>query len=167
MIWIMAIILFAGITGFQDLMTARNIEDYQWVYAEKGRFTKANESDEQLIRDLVAKYASAREVRNPEAIDALFTPDADQLVSSGEWRFGRDSLVAGMLRSSQRNPGDRTITVERVRFISSETAIADARYAIKGRDGAADRNMWSTFIVVKEAGGWRLAAIRNMLPAGA
>ena len=28
-----------------------------------------------------------------------------------------------------------------------------------------DRRMWSTFVMVKEADGWRIAAIRNMLPA--
>jgi hypothetical protein len=25
--------------------------------------------------------------------------------------------------------------------------------------------MWSTFVMVKEADGWKIAAIRNMLPA--
>jgi hypothetical protein len=30
---------------------------------------------------------------------------------------------------------------------------------------AGDRRMWSTFVMVKEAGEWRIAAIRNMLPA--
>ena len=28
-----------------------------------------------------------------------------------------------------------------------------------------DRRMWSTFVMVRESGGWRIAAIRNMLPA--
>jgi hypothetical protein len=25
--------------------------------------------------------------------------------------------------------------------------------------------MWSTFVMTREGGGWRIAAIRNMLPA--
>ncbi|TDI72183.1 MAG: DUF4440 domain-containing protein, partial [Bacteroidetes bacterium] len=32
-------------------------------------------------------------------------------------------------------------------------------------DGTA-RKMWSTFIVVRNEDGWKIAAIRNMLPAG-
>ena len=126
----------------------------------------ADESkDAQAVRDLVGRYADARENRDPKAIEALFTEHADQLVSSGEWRFGRDTLVEGMLGSSRRNPGGRTITVERVRFLSADSAIADARYVIKGTDGAPDRKMWSTFVAVRTDDGWRLSAIRNMLPA--
>ncbi len=123
----------------------------------------AQTPDEQAIIDLVAAYNDARETRDPAAIDALFTDDADQLVSSGEWRRGRDTLVKGMLGSSQRNPGTRTLTVETVRFVSDEVAIADARYEIAGADSV--RKMWSTFLAKKEDGRWRIAAIRNMLPA--
>lgn len=121
--------------------------------------------DEQAIKDLVAAYAAARESRDPAAIQKLFTEDADQLVSSGVWRRGRESLVQGMLGSSQRNPGTRTLTVQTVRFPAPDVAVADARYVIKGTGGAEDRRMWSTFLSVRTETGWRIAAIRNMLPA--
>ena len=39
---------------------------------------------------------------------ALFTADANQLVSSGEWRRGRDAVVKGSLASSQQTQGTRT-----------------------------------------------------------
>lgn len=125
----------------------------------------AQAGDDAAIRALVAKYAAAREERDPEAIGALFTDDADQLVSSGTWRRGRDELVRGMLDSSRRNPGERTITVETVRFLTPEVAIANARYEIAGADGREARRMWSTFVVQRTESGWRIAAIRNMLPA--
>lgn len=119
-------------------------------------------ADEKAIKDLVAAYNAARDAEDPAAIELLFTEDADQLVSSGEWRRGRDELVAGMLRSSQANPGDRTLTVETVRFPDPDVAVADARYEI---DAAGEtRRMWSTFIAVRTGDGWRLSAIRNMLP---
>lgn len=121
--------------------------------------------DEQAIKDLVAAYAAARESRDPAAIRKLFTADADQLVSSGVWRHGREALVDGMLGSSQRNPGTRTLTVETVRFPAPDLAVADARYVIKGTGGAQDRRMWSTFLCLRSETGWRIAAIRNMLPA--
>lgn len=122
-------------------------------------------SDDAAVRDLVAKYASAREHADAASIGKLFTTDADQLVSSGEWRQGRESLVKGMLASSRGNPGDRTITVETVRFVAPNVALADARYEIAASDGKAARRMWSTFLAVRTGDGWRIAAIRNMLPA--
>ncbi|MBK8504251.1 MAG: hypothetical protein IPL46_19830 [Saprospiraceae bacterium] len=70
-----------------------------------------------------------------------------------------------MMSSSRNNPGDRTLTVEKVRFFSLETAIADARYEIKGSLGSPDRKMWSTFVVWRDHGLWKIAAIRNMLPS--
>jgi uncharacterized protein (TIGR02246 family) len=120
--------------------------------------------DEAAIRDVVKEYVAARERRDAAAIGALFTSDADQLVSSGEWRRGRDELVKGTLASSQRTGGSRTIALETIRFPTRDVAIADGRYAITGGAGG-DRRMWSTFVMTRAAGGWRIAAIRNMLPA--
>ena len=61
---------------------------------------------------------------------ALFTADADQLTSSGEWRRGRDELVRGTLASSKANSGARTITIKTVRFPAPDVAIADGEYVI-------------------------------------
>ncbi len=122
--------------------------------------------DRNKITQLIDDYAHAREQNDPEKIQMLFTSDADQLVSSGEWRYGMESLVEGMLRSSASNPGDRSLTVETIRFFNKHTAIADARYEIKAPDGTVARKMWSTFVVVIKKGQWKIAAIRNMLPAG-
>jgi uncharacterized protein (TIGR02246 family) len=119
--------------------------------------------DEGAVRDIVRQYVDAREARDPKAVSSLFTADADQLVSSGEWRLGRDNVVSGSLASSSQTGGKRTIDVERVRFVSSDVAIADGRYSITGEGN--DRRMWSTFVMVRSSGSWRIAAIRNMLPA--
>ena len=68
------------------------------------------------IIQIVADYNAARDSQDPKAIEKLFTDDADQLVSSGVWRRGKPTLVEGMLASSAGNPGDRTLTVEKVGF---------------------------------------------------
>lgn len=120
---------------------------------------------ESAVRDLVARYVDAREHRDAKAIEALFTPDADQLVSSGEWRKGRDAVVRGTLASSESTGGRRTITVESVRFLSPDAAIADGRYEISGLAGGQARRMWTTILCSRTPDGWRIAAIRNMLPA--
>lgn len=119
----------------------------------------------EVIKDLVACYASARESRDAGEIRKLFTDNADQLVSSGVWRRGREALVEGMLGSSRRNPGTRRLTVESVRFPGAGVALADARYVISRSGGGAERRMWSTFVCLRTGEGWWIAAIRNMLPA--
>jgi len=46
-------------------------------------------------------------------------------------------------------------------------AIADGPYEIAGGQDAAARKMWSSFVMVRADGGWKISAIRNMLPAPA
>jgi uncharacterized protein (TIGR02246 family) len=122
-------------------------------------------ADDSAIRELVKNYLAAREHNDPKAVRALFTDDADQLVSSGEWRKGREAVVKGTLASSRNTGGTRTITVKNIRMVTSDVAIADGAYELSGLKGGTTRNMWSTFVMKREAGGWRIAAIRNMLPA--
>jgi ketosteroid isomerase-like protein len=116
------------------------------------------------IYGLINKYSVARENRDTLLLKTILTEDIDQLVSSGEWRNGLNEAVQGMLRSSATSPGTRTLTVEKLKFLDSKNAIADARYEIKNPDGTT-RKMWSTFVVVQQKGNWKISAIRNMLPA--
>jgi uncharacterized protein (TIGR02246 family) len=123
--------------------------------------TKAQEKQ---ILTLIAQYSQARETRDPDLLKSILTEDTDQLVSSGEWRRGVDAALTGMMQSSASRPGSRTLTVETIRFLGPTTAIADARYEIENTDETI-RKMWSTFIVSFQENQWKIAAIRNMLPA--
>jgi uncharacterized protein (TIGR02246 family) len=122
----------------------------------------AQTNEEAAIREVVKKYVDARDRADAKAIEALFTSDADQLVSSGEWRKGRADVVRGTVASSQSATGKRTITVESVRLIAPNVALADGRYEIAGPE---TRKMWTTLLLTRGPDGWRIAAIRNMLPA--
>jgi uncharacterized protein (TIGR02246 family) len=122
-------------------------------------------NDEAAIREMVQRYVDARDKMDERAIDALFTSDADQLVSTGEWRKGRKEVVRGTLASSQSSAGKRTITVVSVRFLAPNVALADGRYEISGLAGAESRKMWTALVLTRGSDGWRIAAIRNMLPA--
>ena len=124
-------------------------------------------TDDTAVRELVKRYNNAREANDPKAIAALFVADADQLVSSGEWRRGRDVVVKGAMASSAQTGGTRTLTVETVRMVSPDVAIADARYEISGLADGSTRRMWSTFVMARQQGGWQISAIRNMLPTAA
>ena len=122
------------------------------------------ETYKQQITTLIAQYSQARETKDAELLTKILTKDIDQLVSSGTWRRGFDTALQGMMRSSNQRPGSRTLTVETVRFLTPQSAIADARYEVTNQDGSK-RKMWSSFIVVHQDNRWKIAAIRNMLPA--
>jgi len=127
--------------------------------------SEINKIQKQEIYSLIEKYSKSRETMDTVILKSILTPDIDQLVSSGEWRIGIEGAMKGMGRSSENNPGKRTLKVEKIRFLNTESAIVDARYEIENANGTT-RKMWSTFIVVIEENIWRITAIRNMLPAG-
>lgn len=123
-----------------------------------------SKGDESRVSQLVEGYVAARDARDIPGVEARLAASVDQLTSRGEWRRGVEASVAGMRRSTQQNPGRRTIAIETVRFVAPTVALVDARYTIE-REGAAPRQLWSSFTVVKAADGWKIAAIRNMQPA--
>jgi uncharacterized protein (TIGR02246 family) len=128
-----------------------------------GQGNSREDEQKQAIYSLIDQYSLAREKKDTVLLKSILTADADQLVSTGEWRVGIREAVKGMLRSSERNPGSRKLIVEKIRFLDSKNGVADARYEIQNPDGTK-RRMRSTFIVVYQNGGWKIAAIRNMLP---
>ncbi len=124
----------------------------------------SSNADARAVRDVVTRYMQARNGKDAKAVQRLFTPDADQLVSTGEWRKGIDSLIRGTTASSQKEMGKSSIAVEDVRFIDHDVAIVDGRYQTTQLNGTV-RSMWTTLIMKRTGQEWRIAAIRNMLPS--
>jgi uncharacterized protein (TIGR02246 family) len=92
------------------------------------------------------------------------TADVDQQQTSGNVRRGRDAVVKGSLATQQSTGGKRTITLDSIRFIGTDVAIADGRYDSLGRADGSDRHMLTSMVLRREGGAWKIAAIRNMLP---
>ena len=122
-----------------------------------------NAEQRKSISSLIDQYSEAREKRDTTLLKTILTSDVDQLVSTGEWRNGMSAAVEGMLRSSASTPGTRTLHIEKIRMLNSNSAIVDCKYEIQNKDGTA-RKMWSTFLVVAAKETWKISAIRNMLP---
>jgi len=131
------------------------------IWAQDSGNESLNKKD---IRTLIDQYAQARETRDTALLRHILTEDVDQLVSTGEWRRGQDTALKGMLQSSTRNPGGRTLQVENIRYLTTSSALVDARYKIENADGTI-RSMWSTFVVMYLEDHWKITAIRNMRPA--
>ena len=54
----------------------------------------------------------------------------------------------------------RGIRVQAVRFVTADVALADGSYFIVG----SDLERWTTIVLTRDGGTWRIAAIRNMTP---
>jgi uncharacterized protein (TIGR02246 family) len=125
--------------------------------------SEKQKADSNEILQLINQYSAARDNRDTVLLRQILTGDVDQLVSSGDWRNGIDAAIKGMLNSSSSNPGDRKLTVEKIKFLSENAALVDARYIITNPDQTM-RKMWSSFVVVRNKKNWQISAIRNMLP---
>jgi uncharacterized protein (TIGR02246 family) len=121
-------------------------------------------ADEAAIRGVIQAFLDTREANDPAALAALLTADVDQQQTSGNTRRGREAVVTGSLATQQSTGGTRTITVESLRFVSADVAIADGRYDSIGRADGTDQRMLTSMVLRREAGTWKIAAIRNMLP---
>jgi len=122
-------------------------------------------ADEQAVRAVIQAFLDTREKNDAAALAALLTADVDQRQTSGNMRSGRDAVVSGSLATQQSTGGRRTITVDSLRFVGDDVAIADGRYDSIGRADGTDQRMLTSMVLRREGGAWKIAAIRNMLPS--
>ena len=122
-------------------------------------------ADEQAVRAVIQAFLETREKNDAAGLAALLTPDVDQQQTSGNMRSGRDAVVSGSLATQQSTGGRRTITVDSLRFVGADVAIADGRYDSVGRADGTDQRMLTSMVLRREADAWKIAAIRNMLPS--
>jgi uncharacterized protein (TIGR02246 family) len=129
----------------------------------------AGGADEAAIRQLVQQQDDARNRGDLKAFGALFTDDADQLTSSGEWRRGRAAIEDGVARSRSTvyKGGTYVTTIETVRMLSPNVAVADGPFEILNLAGGGTRRAHATYLLAKSGDRWRIAGYRSMVPAAA
>jgi uncharacterized protein (TIGR02246 family) len=127
--------------------------------------TADRSADEQAVRAVIQAFLDTREANDAAGLAALLTADVDQRQTSGNMRSGRDAVVSGSLATQQSTGGRRTISVDSLRFVGPDVAIADGRYDSVGRADGTDQRMLTSMVLRREGGAWKIAAIRNMLPS--
>ncbi len=122
--------------------------------------------DEAAIRQVVQQQDDARNRGDWKALGALFTQDAEQLTSVGEWRRGRADIEKGVAQSMTTTyKGGRYVTkVESVRLLAPSVALADGAFEIVNIGTGGSRRGHTTFVLVKSGNAWRIAASRSMVP---
>ena len=127
--------------------------------------TSDRAADEAAVKKVIQAFIDTREANDKAGLTALLTADVDQRQTSGSMRSGRDAVVSGTLQTQQSTGGKRTITVDSLRFVGADVAIADGRYDSIGRTDGTDQLMLTSMVLRREGGAWKIAAIRNMLPS--
>lgn len=121
--------------------------------------------DEQAIIALVAAREAAWNTGDTAGYAQLLTEDADIVSATGRAARGREALLK-LYAEQHANvfAGVRTKTnVTQVRMLGKDVALADVSYELEG--GArvdAIRRGSMAFAVRKDAGRWRIAAIRSI-----
>ena len=122
------------------------------------------ELDEQAIAALVAAREAAWNAGDTVAYAQLLTEDADIVSATGRPARGRDALLK-LFAEQHANvyAGVRTRTaVTHLRLLSKEVALADVSYELEGGNVDAIRRGMMAMVVRKDAGRWRIAAIRSI-----
>ena len=119
---------------------------------------------EAAISELIVQYLETRAQKNEQGLLALLTEDIDQLTTSGNLRSIRSDVSRGSLATTRSNSGERSITVETIRFVRPDVAMVNARYDIVDRSNGPDLHCLTSILVVMEGARWLISAIRNMQP---
>ncbi len=118
-------------------------------------------ADELAIRRVTQEFILRRESGDEDGLRALLTTTCDQRLTSGRMRSGPDAVVGGSLASTRNSGGKRLITLESIRYLGTDVAIANGRYDSLGRSDGTDLHMLTTIVFWRVDGEWRIDAIRN------
>lgn len=125
---------------------------------------KQFKADEQAIVALVAAREVAWNVGDTEGYAQLLTEDVDIVSATGKPARGRKALLE-LYAQQHANvfAGVRTNTkVTHVRMLGKDVALADVSYELDGGKVDAIRRGLMAFVLRKDAGRWRIAAIRSI-----
>ena len=126
---------------------------------------KAFRFDEQAVTALIAEREAAWNAGDTEAYAQLLTEDADIVSATGRSARGRaEVLKLYAEQHAKAYAGVRTHTkVTHFRLLGKDVALADVEYELEGgKKVEAIRKGVMAFVLRRDAGRWRIAAIRTM-----
>src|SRR5260370_22593354 len=133
-------------------------------------FGQAKESEERLIRKMVAEAVSRFNNGDASVIRELWDQDADYVGVDGTLTTGRAAIEELLGRVLKANSGKLTqnATIERVRFLAPDIVLVDGTWTITGAVDAAGKELPAIKgrgleLVKKKNGHWRFVATREMV----
>lgn len=123
------------------------------------------EQDEAAIRDVVKRVEAGWNAGDGEAFAAPFAEDADYVIVNGRHEKGRATIAEGhkYIFSTIYKGSNNTYTVEDVRFLRPDVAVAHVHHVLKYHDGETTHEVQarSTWVLTKNGDEWTIAAFQN------
>jgi len=129
---------------------------------------------EAAIADVLEARRLAWNAGDLKGYRKLLTKDADVVSATGRKSAGRDALIALSAEQKQQpSYRDAIITatqIHAIRLVTPDVALVDATYRMTGVRIPADSEARLVagsilFVMVEQAGAWRIASIRALPPS--
>ena len=119
--------------------------------------------EDAAIRAQLAANFAAGNKRDAIGVVATYAPDGDLMIGAGPRIAGQNAIRDWLHAAWSTAPPDRqgTLTVDSLRFLSSDVAIVESTARWTAGEPLQDRATW---IMVRRDGTWLIAAVR-ILPA--
>jgi uncharacterized protein (TIGR02246 family) len=117
------------------------------------------------IRALAPRFVSRWSESDGAGLAGLFTRDGDLIVPTGKTLSGQQSIAA-FYEAIFKNGYQGTsvdFALEGVRMRDEGFAVLDGSFSILKKAGPAEQGRFCA-ILVKESGGWKILALREMVP---
>ena len=124
--------------------------------------SQEREPDVRAITDLLASFVKTYNSKDPKALGALFTPEAEIEDEDGDITRGRDAIVARFAETfAGSEAGTLAVNTESLRFLGTDLAIEEGTASLTVSAGAAPQTNRYSVIYARQGGRWLHARIRD------
>ena len=127
-------------------------------------------ADQREVVDAIEGYLKAWNDSDAEALASYCDVDCDRINARGTIWEGKDAILEHYTELFENAPDgvERSLSYEifSVRLITSDVAVVDARYELRGAPTVPPRTIrgMNTVVLVKKDGRWLRAAHRQRIP---
>jgi uncharacterized protein (TIGR02246 family) len=119
--------------------------------------------DRAAIQASVETFAKAFESGDAKALAAHWTPEGEYQNESGVNLRGRDALESSFAEFFAKAPDAKAeVHRESLRFLSSDSAIAEGKVAVRRGAAEPERSAHYSALFVRDGGRWRIAQLREV-----
>ncbi len=159
---------FLALFATLGLVAAQNPPTREPDPAKPGEQVAASqerEPDVRAITDLLASFVKTYNSKDPKALGALFTPEAEIEDEDGDITRGRDAIVARFAESfAGSEAGTLAVNTESLRFLGTDLAIEEGTASLTVSAGATPQTNRYSVIYARQGGRWLHARIRDEQP---